>query len=29
MLRFEAPVPDDLRGLWERVTGRAFPNPHP
>lgn len=24
-LAFEAPVPADLRGLWERVTGRAFP----
>jgi 23S rRNA pseudouridine1911/1915/1917 synthase len=24
-LRFEAPVPEDLRDLWERVTARAFP----
>jgi len=22
---FEAPVPEDLRGLWERVTGRGWP----
>jgi 23S rRNA pseudouridine1911/1915/1917 synthase len=24
LLRFEAPVPEDLRGLWERVTGRVW-----
>jgi 23S rRNA pseudouridine1911/1915/1917 synthase len=24
-LAFEAPVPADLRSLWERVTGRSFP----
>lgn len=24
-LAFEAPVPEDLRGLWERVTGTPFP----
>jgi len=24
-LSFEAPVPEDLRKLWERVTGRAWP----
>jgi 23S rRNA pseudouridine1911/1915/1917 synthase len=24
-LAFEAPVPDDLRELWERVTGEKFP----
>jgi 23S rRNA pseudouridine1911/1915/1917 synthase len=23
----EAPVPEDLRDLWERVTGEAFPRP--
>jgi 23S rRNA pseudouridine1911/1915/1917 synthase len=23
----EAPVPEDFRGLWERVTGEAFPQP--
>ncbi|HEX9945593.1 MAG TPA: RluA family pseudouridine synthase [Thermoanaerobaculia bacterium] len=26
-LAFEAPVPEDLRTLWERVTGEAFPAP--
>jgi len=25
-LAFEAPVPQDLRGLWEEVTGKAFPS---
>ncbi len=25
LLRFEAPVPEDLRSLWETVTARAFP----
>jgi 23S rRNA pseudouridine1911/1915/1917 synthase len=24
-LAFEAPVPEDFSGLWERVTGKAFP----
>jgi hypothetical protein len=24
-LRFEAPVPEDLRRLWEAVTGGRFP----
>ncbi|HSN89526.1 MAG TPA: RluA family pseudouridine synthase, partial [Thermoanaerobaculia bacterium] len=24
-LAFEAPVPEDLRELWERVTGDSFP----
>jgi 23S rRNA pseudouridine1911/1915/1917 synthase len=24
LLRFEAPVPEDLRELWERVTGRSW-----
>ena len=24
-LTFEAPVPEDLRALWEQATGRAFP----
>ncbi|MFL6235777.1 MAG: RluA family pseudouridine synthase [Thermoanaerobaculia bacterium] len=28
-LRFEAPVPEDFRGLWEGVAGTALPNPHP
>jgi 23S rRNA pseudouridine1911/1915/1917 synthase len=25
MLRFEAPVPEDLRGVWEKVAGTAWP----
>ena len=26
-LRFEAPVPEDLRGVWGKVAGRAWPLP--
>jgi 23S rRNA pseudouridine1911/1915/1917 synthase len=25
LLRFEAPVPEDLRSLWETAAARAFP----
>ncbi len=27
-LAFEAPVPEDMRELWEEVTGEAWPSPH-